>query len=134
MTGNFDRNSVIIDSYAWIEYFNGTQKGAKARKIIESTSSKLYTVDVCLAEIKFWALSENKDFQKLLSIILSNSTIMNTNSDDWLKAADIKFEKRKHSKNFGLVDAIIISKSLDVRSMILTGDKHFGDEPQTMGI
>ena len=31
----------VIDSYAWIEYFMGTEAGEKAKPIIESTEEKI---------------------------------------------------------------------------------------------
>ena len=40
----------VIDSYAWIEYFMGTEAGEKAKPIIESTEEKI-TPTICLAEI-----------------------------------------------------------------------------------
>ncbi|MBI2597561.1 MAG: hypothetical protein HYW50_00005 [Candidatus Diapherotrites archaeon] len=64
----------------------------------------------------------------MLAVIRSNSTILETNSNDWLKAAEIKFDKRKTLPNFGLVDALLIAKSKEIHTMILTGDKHFKNE------
>ncbi len=128
MSENFNQNEFIIDRSAWIEYFNGTQKGAKAKTIIENSEKEIFTVDICLAEIKFWSLNQKKEFKKLHEIILSNSQIIETNSTDWLKAAEIKFEKRKTTKDFGLVDAAILAKSAEFKTQILTTDKHFERE------
>jgi len=120
--------SFIVDSYAWIEYFNATKKGEKVKKIIEDEKNELYTLDVCLAEIKFWALSQGIDFERLYQIIRANSTILECWSNDWLSAAEIKFEKRKKHRDFGLVDAIIIVKNQQLEAKIVTGDKHFKEE------
>jgi hypothetical protein len=40
----------LIDSYAWIEYFMGTEAGEKAKPIIESQHEKI-TPTMCLAEV-----------------------------------------------------------------------------------
>ena len=40
----------VMDSYAWIEYFMGTEAGKKAKPIIEGLEEKI-TPTICLAEI-----------------------------------------------------------------------------------
>ncbi|HLD58315.1 MAG TPA: PIN domain-containing protein [archaeon] len=120
----------IIDSYAWIEYFKASAIGEKAKKIIEKKENELFTLDVCLAEIKFWALGEKTDFSKIQFIIKSDSAVVETFSNDWLEAAEIKFEKRKKHKNFGLVDALLLAKQKQLNATILTGDKHFEENPK----
>ena len=116
---------LIIDSYAWIEYFKASAKGTNAKGFIEKEANELFTLDVCLAEIKFWALGENLDFEEIKKIILSNSAIVESFSSDWLEAAETKFEKRKKHKNFGLVDALLLVKQKQLNATILTGDIHF---------
>jgi len=132
MTENFKNLRFIIDSSAWIEYFNGTEKGKNALKIIEKKENEIMTLDVCAAEIKFWALNQKKDFRQMQVIIRANSSVIETNSEDWLKAAEIKFEKRKEKKNFGFVDALIIVKSFDLKAGIVTTDQHFKNEKHSI--
>ena len=40
----------VIDSYAWIEYFMGTQTGEKVKSIIEGMEEKI-TPTICIAEV-----------------------------------------------------------------------------------
>ena len=72
-------------------------------------------------------MQEKIDFLKIKAIIKSNSGIVETFSNEWLEAAQIKFEKRKKYKNFGLVDALILEKQKQLKAIIVTGDKHFKD-------
>lgn len=123
---------IIVDSYVWIEYFKASAPGEKARKIIEKKENELFTLDVCLAEIRFWALEEKIDFPKIQSIIKSNSAVIETFSNDWLEAAGIKFEKRRKYKNFGLVDALLLVKQAQLGAMVLTGDKHFSENKKVI--
>lgn len=123
---------IIVDSYAWIEYFKASGAGKRARKIIESNENELFTLDVCLAEIKFWALNEKTDFYKAQAVIKSNSSIVETFPEDWLEAAEIKFEKRKKYPNFGMIDALLLVKKNQVNARILTGDKHFSEEKSAL--
>ena len=125
---NSEPRQFIVDTFAWVEYFDATPRGEQAKKIIESEKNELFTSDVCLAEIKFWLLNDNKDVPPVLSVVLQNSTILHSNMDDWLSAAQIKFEKRKNTPNIGLVDCLTIHHSQKQNAKILTGDKHFKNE------
>ena len=40
----------VIDSYAWIEYFTGSELGEKVKSLIENSEEKL-TPTICLAEV-----------------------------------------------------------------------------------
>jgi len=64
----------LLDTYAWIEYFLGTKKGAIVKKLISNNSS-LITLDSSISEIYLWCLREEKDFNKVLSIIKTYSHI-----------------------------------------------------------
>ena len=75
--------------------------------------------------------SKKIDFEKLKSIILSNSSIVESGLDDWLEAAEIKFEKRRKHKNIGLVDCLVMGKQRQLNAFVLTGDAHFKDNQNT---
>ncbi len=115
----------LIDSYAWIEYFIGSLKGAAVQKLFLDEKNRFLTVECCLAEIKGWALRESKDFDPLLKIILANSTIVVILQHDWLEAAAVRFEQRKQQKDFGLIDAIILVKQKEHNGIVVSGDRHF---------
>ncbi len=116
---------VIVDSYAWVEYFLSSEKGVKAKKIIESEKNELITPSIVLAEVKFWSLQEKKEFQKFYEVIRADSEIIEVFSNDWLEAAEIKHVKRKTIQNIGLVDCLLIVKQQELKTKILTGDQHF---------
>ena len=40
----------VIDSYAWIEYLNGTTKGKKVAQILE-TSDEIYSCAITIGEV-----------------------------------------------------------------------------------
>ncbi|MBI4044086.1 MAG: hypothetical protein HY392_00065 [Candidatus Diapherotrites archaeon] len=64
----------------------------------------------------------------MLKIIITNSQILETSAQEWLKAAETKFQKRKTVKDFGLVDALILTKSTEMQVKIITTDNHFKNE------
>ena len=114
----------LLDTYAWIEYFLGTKKGAIVKKLISNNSS-LITLDSSISEIYLWCLREEKDFNKVLSIIKTYSRIEPIILIHWIEAAKIREQKRKTMKDFGLIDALILAKQQELNAKIITGDPHF---------
>ncbi len=115
----------IIDTYAWVEYFLASEKGRTAKKILENPRNTLITLENCIAELHEWCLKHDIDFEKLFRIVRGSSTIEAININDWIRAAKIKFDQRKKTKGFGLMDALILAKQSELKCKIITGDKHF---------
>lgn len=115
----------IIDTYAWVEYFIGSKRGLKVKKLLDDVKNSFVTLECCLAELKGWCLKENVDFGKLYNVIVSNSAIVPIESDEWIKAAELRYNMRKQRKDFGLIDALILAKQKKLACKILTGDRHF---------
>lgn len=115
----------IIDSYAWVEYFMGSQKGEVLKKLFLDEKNRFYTVECCLAEIRGWALKNNQDFNQLFKIIRANSAVLPLTEYNWIDAGKERFEQRKTQKDFGLIDTVILIKQKELNCKIITGDKHF---------
>ncbi len=115
----------VIDAYAWIEYILGSEKGVALKKIIAGEQNKIFTLESTFAEIKEWCLRENYDFEIIYPKIRQNTYEVPLFLDNWLAAADIKFEMRKTKKDFGLIDALLLAYQKRSGSVIVTGDPHF---------
>lgn len=115
----------IIDSYAWIEYFIGSDKGDVLRKLFLDANNKFITVECCLAEIKGWSIKNKEDFNRFFRIVRANSYIVTVTEHNWISAADERFEQRKRQRDFGLIDSIILVKQKEFNCKIISGDKHF---------
>lgn len=132
MTTNSELDPVIVDSFAWIEYFKGSQRGQAASKIIDNAKIPLFTVDACFAELKFWTLVEDYPTEDILREVKRMSNPVLTDSNDWLSGAAIKFEKRKISSAIGMIDCLVIHHAKQLNGKILTGNQHFKDEPNAV--
>ncbi len=106
----------LIDTYAWVEYFIGSKRGEKVKKIIEDENNAILTPECCLAEIKGWAIRENVDFEELYSITRKVSDIQCILTRDWLDVA---------KKGFGMMDALIIAQQKRMVCKVVSGDPHF---------
>ena len=117
----------IIDSYAWIEYLEGTDQGEIVRDIISNPSNEIYTLPIMVAEVLSKALraKDRKLYKNALKALESIPYIININFEIGKQAAKIHFEERKKQKDFGLADAFLMATSDEIKAHIITGDKHF---------
>jgi len=115
----------VIDTYAWVEYFTGSKRGEKVKKIIEDENNVILTPECCLAEIKGWAIRENVDFEELYSIVRKVSDVRCVLTRDWLDAATIRSELKKIKKGLGMMDALIIAQQKRLGCKVVSGDPHF---------
>ena len=112
--------AVLIDSWAWIEYFKGTSAGNKAKEIIES-GDKLLLSTINVSEIYIFLLKNKpEESDKLINFVLNSSFVMLLDSKLAISTAKIK-----QSKKIGLADAIVIATAEENKATILTGDDDF---------
>lgn len=115
----------LVDTYSWIEYILGTYKGAILRKILLDKRNKLFTLESTFAEVKEWCLRENYDFDIIFPKIRQDTLEVPISFENWIRAAEIKFELRKTIKDFGLIDALLLASQEQSKATIVTGDPHF---------
>ncbi len=65
----------ILDTFAWVEYFQGTKKGEIVKNLIEA--HKTATPIIVLAELADSYLRMGENIENREKFILSNSTIIN---------------------------------------------------------
>lgn len=115
----------IIDTYAWVEYFIGSERGKQVKKIVEDKDNTIITPECCLAEIKGWCIREQQDFDEMYSFVRKISEIECVLTQDWLDAASIRSEMRKTAKDFGMMDALIMAQQRRMGCTVVSGDPHF---------
>lgn len=112
--------TVLIDSWAWIEYFKGSSFGIKAKEIIES-GEKLLLSTINASEVYHFLLKhKSNEAEKLISFVLSSSFAIPLDTPIALKAAKIKFSQKLH-----LADSIVMATAEENNATILTGDEDF---------
>ncbi len=113
--------SYIVDTYAWISYFEGKEKFKK-----ELENNELYTPSIVLAEIS--RILERKRVQseksmRILSFIKENSLILSLDETNAIEAGKVA-----ENEGLYLIDGIVYSY-VDEHTHLLTGDKHFKNKP-----
>jgi predicted nucleic acid-binding protein len=117
----------VIDSYAWIEYFMGTQAGEEARKIIDTITDEKLTPTICVAEIysKILRVEGPETAELRRAFIKSRSAIITLTEEIAVDAAKIDVEMKKKVTGWGLADSIVLGTARKKRAKVLTGDEHF---------
>lgn len=110
---------VVFDTYAWIEYFEGSKKGEKVREFIED-SEEIFTPAVCLAEIKSKYLKEGRDYRERIQFITKRSVIVDIDAAVSLLGADLKQKYRLY-----LIDALVYASAEHLKQSLVSGDQHF---------
>lgn len=117
------RYNYILDSYAWAELFDGTEKGKRVKEIIGKGS--IGTSIITLAEFSDKCAREDRDLEPFLRFIQANASVIPLNLETAVKAGKLKFELRKTSSNISLADAIHFQTAQLNKAVFVTGDKDF---------
>ncbi len=128
--------NITFDTYAWIEYLEGSAEGKEIRKYLESPSGGLFTPSIVLAELSD-AIFRGKirvECSDLFRFIKINTTIVDISEDIAKMAGTIKSEIRKKHPGIGLIDAIVLSTARVCNSNLLTGDPHLISESDVINI
>ncbi|MBI4438722.1 PIN domain-containing protein [Candidatus Woesearchaeota archaeon] len=123
-------NRLIIDASAWIEYFTGTQKGARVRELL--ADSEVYTTSISLAEVSSKFKRSRLDPWEAAGIILSNSKMLNTEDELSVNAGILHAEIRASNPKFSLSDAYILRAARDSKARIVTADTDFKGFKETI--
>jgi len=116
----------VIDSYAWIEYFRGTNAGKKAKEFIEKGSAA--TSAITLAELREKYLRENwSSFDLDVKFVTTKTSLILIDHQISVSAGTISFENKKKIKNWGMADSIILATARRHSAKVVTGDPHFNN-------
>lgn len=112
--------TVLVDSWAWIEYFKGGDAGKKVKQIIEG-NQQLLLATINVSEIYLFLLKNDpENAEDLVKFILSSSFVIPLETSIAMKASKIK-----HADKIGLADAIVMATAEENNATILTGDEDF---------
>lgn len=117
----------VIDSYAWLEYFMGTEKGEKAKTVIDSRVHEKLTPSICVAEVyaKVLRLEGEVEAESRRAFMKAKSALIPLSETIAVQAAKLDVTLKKTIRGWGLADSIVLATARSTGSMALTGDKHF---------
>ena len=116
-----------MDSYAWLEYFMGTEAGRKVKQIIDTEAYEKLTPSICLAET-YAKILKTEDEQKAelrRAFIKSRSALIPLDENLAVEAAKTDVAMKKKVQGWGLADSIVLSTARDRHGKVVTGNPHF---------
>jgi len=131
----------VVDSYAWVELFIGSNKGRIVKERL-GEANEVYTPDIVLAELARKYRRERVEariVETRLSKISELSRVIPVDKSIALKASELDSELREKAKADGLsepslFDAIILATTKILDANIVTGDEHFKGRPEVVWI
>lgn len=116
-----------MDSYAWLEYFMGTESGKKVKEIIDSEADEKLTPSICLAEIysKILRTEDEKKAELRRAFIKSRSALIPLTEEVAVEAAKVDVNMKKKVQGWGLADSIVLSTARNRSGKVVTGGQHF---------
>lgn len=117
--------NLVIDAYAWIEYFIESDKGKKVKRFVESPENEIFTSIITMAEVCSISKRKNRDVDLGYNAITNLSNIHFINLELAKEAGILHAEIRKKIKDFGLADALVLLTARKLGAKIITGDPHF---------
>ena len=118
-------NKYIVDAWAWIEYFRGSEYGAKLNNILEDSATEVYTCAITVAEVISKTARDGRDVEAAYDMILSNAQITKIDEQISKQAGLVHSKMRQTTKDFGIADAYILATATKLKAKIITGDPHF---------
>lgn len=112
----------LIDSSAWVHYFDEPHSG-ELKRIIEQGG--VATSIIAIAELANKFDREGKPFEKTLAFIRSKGLILPVTLTGAVAAARIKNERRATHPKFGMADALQLATAIERRLMLITTDNDF---------
>lgn len=118
--------TVLVDSWAWIEYFKGSTAGEKVKGIIEGSQEKIIVSSINIAEVynsflRDYSHPDNERYAEASrKAIKQRSYVYEVDEEIAVDSARIK-----HEKKWGLGDSIIYATAKREGAKVLTGDPHF---------
>jgi len=123
---------IVVDTYAWIELFIGSNKGEIVRDAI-AKANEVFVPDIVLAEIarKYLREGESEEVvRQRIEWVTDIARIVAIDEDTAMLSGIVYMELVEKSKvegisKPGLADAIVLAITRTLEAKVVTGDKHF---------
>jgi predicted nucleic acid-binding protein len=121
---------MILDSTAWVEFFQNTEYAKFVVSAIEDTKS--FTSVMTLAEISNWCCKNNQKeaIPRLIESVKNATKLLDVSENILITAGKLNYERKKGGKKWGMVDSIILATAQTYGLKILTKDYGFRDLPE----
>jgi predicted nucleic acid-binding protein len=114
----------LLDTWAWVEYFQGSEAGSEVRKLVEHDEPA--TCILSFAELSdLHARAERPGVDGRLAFIASRGPVLDVSRQAAQRAGATKWAQRRKGHAMGLGDAVIYEVAREHDLEVVTGDEGF---------
>ncbi|BCU71585.1 hypothetical protein KN1_28820 [Stygiolobus caldivivus] len=125
---------IVMDSYAWVEFFIGSEKGKKVLTFM-SSADEIITPDLVLAELARKYVREGfeeNSVRERLKFVEENSVVVCIDRELSVLSANAYLELLDKAKKEGknkpsITDSILLTLGRKYNAKVVTGDELFRD-------
>ncbi len=121
----------VLDSWAWIEYLRGSERGKSVRGQIEK-SEEIFTHLVTIAELTSKLKREGADTSIAWRAVTSVSRVIVPDAVDSKNVGLLHAGIKAKRPNFSLADAFVLHGARKLKARVLTGDPDFEGLPEAV--
>ena len=114
----------IVDSSAWIEYLEGSEKGEKISNILNQ-NNEIFILSLNIAEVVSRIKRKKSNFNLAYETLITKAKLLNLTPKIAKEAGILHGEIKPKVKSFSLADALIIKSAEAISAKIITTDYHF---------
>ncbi|MDE1854167.1 MAG: PIN domain-containing protein [Thaumarchaeota archaeon] len=114
---------LVVDSWAWIEYFGGSTSGRVVDRMM--SDAEIWTSVISITEIVSKYHRKGIDESKAMETIFAISRTDSPDREDAREAGRMHAEVKAKSPNFGLADSFVLQLARKFGGKVVTGDPDF---------
>lgn len=131
---------LVLDSYAWVEFFSGTSAGARVKELL-ARAEIAYTPSPVLLELANKYFREGfsrEEVGERLDAIAQLSVIVEISKDILLRLGEARRTLIENARRLGIkrkpsiVDFFILACARHLGAKVVTGDEHFRGLPDVI--
>ena len=117
--------SILVDSFAWLELFQGSVVGGKVLRILKENAGQIYTSVLNLYEIRYRVeeIRDAKTADEFVKTVENHAKSLDVTRKIAIEASRTKSKM----KRMGAVDCVVLASARVHGLTVLTGDPHFDD-------
>ncbi|HIG95414.1 TPA: PIN domain-containing protein [Candidatus Woesearchaeota archaeon] len=115
----------VIDSSAWIEYFDGSPLGKRVAAIVEDPDAEIATCVISIAEMAAFYTAKNIEFPMIKKILISLSTMYAASFAFCEEAGMIYPQLRQKHPKISFFDVFVLLTARKLHAKVLTKDTDF---------
>lgn len=116
---------MLVDTSAWLEYFQGTSRGRSVRDVVDG-GEILYTTPIILAELTSKSIRTDgvAKAEERVRFVLERTVHLPMDDALGIEAGRIHADKKRDFSDFGLADAFIQAAANARGIKVLSFDPH----------